>query len=41
MRDSTPLYLLLQIRTEVLNGDWRATLSHWYPGLRETEMRAG
>ena len=33
--------LLLQIRTEVLNSDGRATLSHWYHGLRETEMKAG
>ena len=28
-------YLLLQIRVEVLNGDWRSTLARWYPA---TEM---
>jgi hypothetical protein len=28
-------HLLLQIRVEVLNGDWRATLSRWSAGLRE------
>jgi hypothetical protein len=26
-------HLLLQIRVQVLNGDWRATLSRWYPGM--------
>ena len=26
-------HLLLQIRAEVLNGDWRATLSRWCPGM--------
>jgi hypothetical protein len=29
-------HLLLQIRTQVLNGDWRSALSRWYPGLKET-----
>jgi hypothetical protein len=29
-------HLLLQIRTQVLNGDWRATLSRWYPGTQLT-----
>jgi hypothetical protein len=34
-------HLLLQIRVEVLNGDWRATLSRWSAGLREpTEVKA-
>ena len=28
-------HLLLQIRVEVLNGDWRATLSRWSAGLGE------
>ena len=26
----------LQVRTRVLNEDWRSTLSHWYPGMEET-----
>ena len=26
-------HLLLQIRVQVLNGDWRATLSRWYPAM--------
>jgi hypothetical protein len=26
-------HLLLQIRVQVLNGDWRSTLSHRYPGM--------
>jgi len=25
-------HLLLQVRTRVLNEDWRSTLSRWYPG---------
>ncbi|HZI74541.1 MAG TPA: ISKra4 family transposase, partial [Gemmatimonadales bacterium] len=29
-------HLLLQVRTQVLNGDWRATLSRWYPGMQLT-----
>jgi hypothetical protein len=29
-------HLLLQIRAQVLNGDWRATLSRWYPGMQLT-----
>jgi len=34
-------HLLLQIRVEVLNGDWRATLSRWSAGLREpTKVKA-
>ena len=28
--------LLLQVRTRVLNEDWRSTLSRWYPGMDET-----
>jgi hypothetical protein len=27
-------HLLLQIRAQVLNGDWRATLSRWYPAMQ-------
>jgi hypothetical protein len=27
-------HLLLQIRTQVLNGDWEATFRTWYPGFR-------
>src|SRR6267142_114175 len=26
-------HLLLQVRTRVLNEDWRSTLSRWYPGM--------
>jgi hypothetical protein len=34
-------HLLLQIRTQVLNGDWRATLSRWYVGMAATpQMKA-
>ena len=34
-------HLLLQIRVEVLNGDWRATLSRWSAGSREpAEVKA-
>ena len=29
-------HLLLQVRTRVLNEDWRSTLSRWYPGMQET-----
>lgn len=29
-------YLLLQVRTKVLNEHWRATVSRWYPGMSET-----
>jgi hypothetical protein len=29
-------HLLLQVRTRVLNKDWRSTLSRWYPGMDET-----
>jgi len=29
-------HLLLQIRAQVLNGDWRSTLSRWYPGMQLT-----
>ena len=32
----TGAHLLLQIRVQVLNGDWRATLSRWYPGMQLT-----
>ena len=27
-------HLLLQIRAQVLNGDWRATPCQWYPGMQ-------
>jgi hypothetical protein len=34
-------HLLLQVRTQVLNETWRATLSHWHPGMEVTpEMKA-
>jgi hypothetical protein len=29
-------HFLLQIRVQVLNGDWRATLHRWYPGMQLT-----
>jgi hypothetical protein len=29
-------HLLLQVRTRVLNEEWRSTLSRWYPGMQET-----
>ena len=29
-------HLLPQVRTRVLNEDWRSTLSRWYPGMQET-----
>ena len=29
-------HFLLQIRVQVLNGDWRATLPGWYPGVQLT-----
>jgi hypothetical protein len=29
-------HLLLQVRTKVLNENWRSTLSRWYPGMEET-----
>ena len=32
-------HLLLQIRTQVLNGEWRLTLARWYPGLQATPER--
>jgi hypothetical protein len=33
-------HLLLQIRTQVLNGDWRVTLSRWNAGMKQTsEMK--
>jgi hypothetical protein len=34
-------HLLLQVRSQVLNGDWRLTLSRWYPGMQATpELKA-
>jgi hypothetical protein len=32
-------HLLLQIRTQVLNGDWRSTLSRWYPAMKVAPER--
>jgi hypothetical protein len=32
-------HLLLQVRTRVLNEEWRSTLSHWYPAMRRHAMR--
>ena len=29
-------HLLLQVRTRVLNEEWRSTLWHWYPAMQET-----
>jgi hypothetical protein len=29
-------HLLLQVRTHVLNEEWRSTLSLWYPAMQET-----
>ena len=30
-------HLLLQVRTQVLNGDWEATFRSWYPGFRPVQ----
>ena len=30
-------HLLLQVRTQVLNGDWRKTFCRWYPEMKSTE----
>jgi hypothetical protein len=27
-------HLLLQVRSQVLNGEWRLTLARWYPGMQ-------
>jgi hypothetical protein len=32
-------HLLLQIRSQVLNGEWRLTLSRWYPGMQAIPER--
>ena len=32
-RTEAGAHLLLQIRVQVLNGDWRSTLSRWYPAM--------
>jgi hypothetical protein len=29
-------HLLLQIRIQVLNRDWQATLLRWHPGMKQT-----
>jgi hypothetical protein len=33
-------HLLLQVRTQVLNDDWRDTFCRWYPSMSKTEDRA-
>jgi hypothetical protein len=35
----TGAHLLLQIRAQVLNGDWRATLSPWYSAMKMAPER--
>jgi len=30
-------HFLLQVRTQVLNGDWGKTFRKWYPGFRPIE----
>jgi len=30
-------HLLLQVRTQVLNNDWRDTFCRWYPQMKPTE----
>jgi hypothetical protein len=30
-------HLLLQVRTQVLNDEWRGTFCRWYPGMKSTE----
>jgi hypothetical protein len=32
-------HLLLQIRVQVLNGDWRSTFSRWYPAMEAAPER--
>jgi hypothetical protein len=32
-------HLLLQIRVQVLNGDWRSTLLRWYPAMEVSPER--
>ena len=34
-------HLLLQVRTHVLNNEWRDTLCHWYPGMLPEESNIG
>lgn len=33
-------HLLLQVRTQVINGDWAATFRGWYPGFQPGKERA-
>jgi len=33
-------HLLLQVRTKVLNDDWRDTFCRWYPSMTPTEKKA-
>lgn len=33
-------HLLLQVRTQVINGDWEATFRRWYPGFRPMPIPA-
>ncbi|MDQ1316834.1 MAG: hypothetical protein QG588_483 [Candidatus Poribacteria bacterium] len=30
-------HLLLQVRVQVLNDDWRSTFCRWYPSMTKTE----
>jgi len=32
-------HLLLQVRTQVLNNDWRDTFCRWYPNMTTTEAK--
>jgi hypothetical protein len=32
-------HLILQVRTELLNGDWRSTLSRWHAGVKTAPQR--
>ena len=34
-------HLLLQVRVQVLNDEWRNTFCRWYPGLLPVEPRMG
>jgi hypothetical protein len=32
-------HLLLQVRTQVLNAEWEATVRSWYPGFRPEQVQ--
>jgi hypothetical protein len=32
-------HLLIQVRTQVLNDDWRDTFCRWYPSMTTTEKK--